>query len=118
MRGLLRVVCVSCVTAARMTTSGTSGWLWKESGQRSCSTAAVRTQGGRTKSSESWANMCLNTSQSRVESRLESRLDRQDFYKGMSGLSVSYSGGMKNHLGEKVKVNSRSAYRARVGSNR
>ena len=49
---------------------------------------------------------------------MESRLDRQDFYKGMSGLSVSDSGGMKNHLGEKVKVNSRSAYRARVGSNR
>ena len=49
---------------------------------------------------------------------MESRLDRQDFYKGMSGLSVSDSGGMKNYLGEKVKVNSRSVYRARVGSNR
>ena len=101
-----------------MTTSGTSGWLWRESGQRSCSTAAVRTQDGRTKSSESWVNMCLNTLQSRVESRLESRVDRQDFYRGMSGLSGSDAGGMKNHLGEKVKVNSRSVYRARVGSNR
>lgn len=57
--------------------------------------------------------MCLITSQSRVESRLESRVDRQDFYRGMSGLSVSGAGGMKNHLGEKVKVNSRSVYGAR-----
>ena len=58
--------------------------------------------------------MCLNT----LQSRLESRVDRQDFYRGMSGLSGSDAGGMKNHLGEKVKVNSRSVYRARVGSNR
>ena len=53
--------------------------------------------------------MCLNTLQSRVESRV----DRQDFYRGMSGLSGPDVGGMKNHLGEKVKVNSRSVYGAR-----
>jgi len=53
--------------------------------------------------------MCLNTLQSRVESRV----DRQDFYKGISGLSVSGAGGMKNHLGAKIKVNSRSVYGAR-----
>ena len=45
-------------------------------------------------------------------------MDRQDFYRGMSGLSVSGAGGMKNNLRGKVKVNSRSVYRARVGSNR
>ena len=53
--------------------------------------------------------MCLITSQSRVESRV----DRQDFYRGMSGLSVSDAGGMKNNLRGKVKVNSRSVYGAR-----
>ncbi len=53
--------------------------------------------------------MCLNTLQSRVESRV----DRQDFYRGMSGLSVSDAGGMKNNLRGKVKVNSRSVYGAR-----
>ena len=53
--------------------------------------------------------MCLNTLQSRVESRV----DRQDLFKGMSGLSVSDAGGMKNHLRGKVKVNSRSVYGAR-----
>ena len=53
--------------------------------------------------------MCLITSQSRVESRV----DRQDFYRGMSGLSGSDAGGMKNNLGAKVKVNSRSVYGAR-----
>ena len=53
--------------------------------------------------------MCLITSQSRVESRV----DRQDLFKGMSGLSVSDVGGMKNNLRAKVKVNSRSVYGAR-----
>ena len=53
--------------------------------------------------------MCLNILQSRVESRV----DRQDFYRGMSGLSEPDVGGMKNHLGAKVKVNSRSVYGAR-----
>ena len=56
--------------------------------------------------------MCLNTSQSRVESRV----DRQDFYRGMSGLSGPDVGGMKNNLRGKDKVNSRSVYGVRVGS--
>ena len=53
--------------------------------------------------------MVLNTSQSRVESRV----DRHDFYRGMSGLSGPDVGGMKNNLRGKVKVNSRSVYGAR-----
>ena len=62
--GLCRAACVWCVTVARMTTSGTGGWLWRESGQRGFSTR-VRTQDGRTKNSEDWVNMCLITLQSR-----------------------------------------------------